>query len=76
MKQRERESDSFSLNVLRAKSLVAAASASNSPYSVASITAHAYLSVQEAGLSFWKACHEPADLLSLFNHTGSFVFIQ
>jgi hypothetical protein len=76
MKQEEMESDSFSLNVLRAKTLVAAASASNSPHSVASITAHAYLFVKEADLSLWKACHEPADLLSLFNHTGSIAFIQ
>jgi hypothetical protein len=76
MKQEERESDSFSLNVLRAKALVAAASTSNSPHSIASITAHAYLFVKEANLCFWKACHEPADLLSLFNHTGSLAFIQ
>jgi hypothetical protein len=76
MKQEERESDSFSFNVLRAKALVAAASASNCPHGVASITAHAYLFVKEADLCFWKACHEPADLLSLFNHTGSLAFIQ
>jgi hypothetical protein len=76
MKQEERESDSFSFNVFRAKALVAAASASNCPHGVASITAHAYLFVKEADLCFWKACHEPADLLSLFNHTGSLAFIQ
>lgn len=71
-----KRSIALALDVLGAKSLVAALSAANGTNGVACVAAHANLAVKQAGFCFGESCHDGATEFPYLTATTLFGYVQ